>query len=271
MRIRDLGRWIVLALILAVAAFYSPQVGTLLVVGYIAYVLWSRRSAILSRIAVRKYQRGDTDGALSWYAKAAAAPKAAPAVHLSYALILLKSGDLDSVEKSLSQAAELELSEYDRNVLSAMRGLLAWKQGHPQKAAAELRALADEFQNTTLLGALGSLYLSEGMLDAALRHNLEAKEISPYDRIIGDNLARTYYLNGDIEKAEEIFDDLIDRSVRIPEPYINKALIQESRGNIVEAYNLVKQASQHSNSFLSYFSQEEIDEIVERIETIVEQ
>ena len=102
---------------------------------------------------------------------------------------------------------------------------------------------------------------------AAGTYNSEAKEIADDDQIICDNLARTYYLNGEIEKAEEIFDDLIDRAVHMPEPYLNKALILGSRNNTEEALGLVNRAKQYPYSHLSYFTRRELESIIERIES----
>jgi len=267
MNTKALGRWILPALILVITVLLNPGLGTLLVVGYIVYFLWAKRSDFVAQFAVRKYRQGDIERALTWYARAAASRNAKPMVYLSYALVLLKAGDLDAAEENLAGAAKHELSEYDQNALTAMCGLLKWKRGNPREAAVELQSLADEFKNPTLFGALGSLYLSEGMLDAALRHNSEAKEIADDDQIICDNLARTYYLNGEIEKAEEIFDDLIDRAVHMPEPYLNKALILGSRNNTEEALGLVNRAKQYPYSHLSYFTRRELESIIERIES----
>lgn len=270
MKTKALSGWIVPALILLIAVMFNPKLGTPLVIGYIVYILWSKRSLLMTHFAVKKYRQGDMEGALTWYARAAAGRNAKPMVYLSYALVLLKAGDLDAAEENLASVAESELSEYDRNVLTAMGGLLKWKRGNPRRAAVDLKSLADEFKNPTLFGALGSLYLSEGMLDAALRHNSEADEIAHDDQIIRDNLARTYYLTGEVEKAEEIFDDLIDRAVHMPEPYLNKALILRSRDKTDEALSVVSRAMQYPYSHLSYFSREEIEGIIERIESAAE-
>ena len=104
------------------------------------------------------------------------------------------------------------------------------------------------------LRALGSLYLSQGMLDRALRHNEAAYEMDEYDKIIGDTLARTYYLKGDVAKAEELWDDLIERAVQLPEPYLNKAILLSERGEEAAAEEMRERAGKYPLSALSYFS-----------------
>jgi len=147
-----------------------------------------------------------------------------------------------------------------------MRGLVDWKRGNERKAAADLGRLAEDFRNGTLFATLGSLYIAAGMTDEALRHNEEAREFDPSNSTIADNLGRSYYVTGRVEESEEIFDELIEKGAHIPEPYRNKALILEERGDTNEAAELVERAKQQPYSHLSYFSPEDIDEITERIE-----
>jgi tetratricopeptide (TPR) repeat protein len=267
MNIKSVRRWIIPALILLFSIFVSRPIGLTLVAVYFVYILWSSRSSIFSQLAIRKYRQGDRDGALTWFSKAAANSSAGGTVLLSYALVLLKAGDYDNAESQIERAAEQELAEYNKNVHAAMRGLLEWKRGNAKQAVMDLQSLADEFRNTTLFGALGSLFIAEGMMERALTFNLEAYEFDPYDSIIADNLVRTRYLRGEIEEAEEILDALIDRAPMIPEPFLNKALIHESREEWDDAWQMAHSARQCTYSYLSYFSPEEIEEICERIET----
>lgn len=267
---KRIGRWIVPTLILLVAILYNPQIGSILIAGYVVYVVWSTRSGLLSHLAVRKYRQADFEGALRWFSRAAANKKANATVVLSYALVLLKVGDFDAARACLDRVADQELSDYSKDALAAMRGVLEWKQGSARKAAADLGKLAEESKNANLFGALGALYISIDMLDAAYQIGLEAREFDPYNDTIADNLGRTLYLRGQIDEAEEIFDELIEREARLPEPYLNKALILESRGETEEAAGLVARARDIPYSHLSYYSPEDIELISERIEAKAE-
>ena len=267
MNIKLSGRWIFPALILLIALFVNRILGFVLIAGYFVFVLWTKRSDLLSQIAIRKYRQGDLDGACAWFAKAAAQGRVGSTTLLSYALVLLKVGDCDAAGSQIERASKEKLSEYNGNVLSAMRGLLEWKLGDPLRAATQLGALAGEFRNTTLFGALGALYIAEGLEADALRFNLAAYDFDPGDSIIADNLAHIRYLRGELEEAEEILDTVIDREPLIPEPYVNKALIHESRGELEEASRLTGRARQCTYSHLSYFSQSEIEDICDRIES----
>ena len=266
MKQNALTRWIPLVLIILVTVFYNARLGSILIFGYIIYLLVTNRSGFYAWVAIRKYKQYDLDGALSWFAKAAASKRASGTVLLSYALVLLKTGHIDEVESVLDRAEGQDLSDYNQNALQAMRGLLTWKRGRGGQAVVELRPLAEEFKNATLYGALGSLMLSQGMVDQALTLSEEGLEIDKYDKIITDNLARAHYLHGDVEKAEELWDDLVDREVRQMEPYVNKALILEERGELDEADTIASRARRQRYSHLSYFSESEIDEIIDRIE-----
>lgn len=266
MKQNALTRWIPLVLIILVTVFYNARLGSILIFGYTIYLLVTNRSGFYAWFAIRKYKQYDLDGALSWFAKAAASKRASGTVLLSYALVLLKTGHIDDVESVLDRAEAQDLSDYNQNALQAMRGLLTWKQGRGGQAVIELRQLAEDFENATLYGALGSLLIAQGMIDQALRVSEQGLEIDKYDKIITDNLARAHYLKGNVEKAEELWDDLIDREVRQMEPYVNKALILEDRGELDEADRIASKARRQRYSHLSYFSESEIDEIIDRIE-----
>ena len=187
---------------------------------------------------------------------------------LSYALVLLKAGEFDDASAQAERAAEQKLEAYNQNVLAAIRAILDWKRGNPKRAVADLESLAEEFRNTTLFGALGSLLIAEGSIEKALRFNLEAFDFDPHDSVIADNLARTRLLRRENEQAEEILDAVLDREPMTPEPFLNKAIILESRSEIEEAAQMVHRARKYAYSYLSYFRPEEIEELCERIESM---
>jgi tetratricopeptide (TPR) repeat protein len=253
-RLKNASRLIIPVLILLFTFFYNPHLGTVFLVGYIIYLAITSRSSFFTWLAIRDYNNSDWEGALKWFVRAAKNKRANATVLLSYSLVLLKTGDFERAERNVERASELELSDYNRKVVESMRGLLEWKTGNPRKAATALSRLAEEFENSTLYGALGSLYLSQGMLDRALRHNEAAYEMDEYDKIIGDTLARTYYLKGDVAKAEELWDDLIERAVQLPEPYLNKAILLSERGEEAAAEEMRERAGKYPLSALSYFS-----------------
>lgn len=261
-----LNRWIPIILIVLVTVFYNARLGSILMFGYVVFLVITNRAGFFSWMAIRKYKQHDLPGALSWFEKAAKSKRVPATVLLSYALVLLKTGDFDTAESVLDRAENQDLSDYNKNALAAMRGLLTWKRGRPGQAVVELRQLADEFKNITLFGALGSLYISQGMHDQAITLSEEGLELDKYDKIITDNLARAHYLKGEVDRAEELLDDLVDREVRQVEPYLNKALILEEREEIDEADRLVGRAKGQPYSHLSYFSEEEVEDIVSRIE-----
>jgi tetratricopeptide (TPR) repeat protein len=261
-----LSRWIPIIIIILVTVFYNVRLGSILIFAYIIYLVITNRAGFFSWLAIRKYKQYDFQGALDWFEKAAKSKRVPATVLLSYALVLLKTGDFDTAESVLDRAENQELSDYNKNALAAMRGLLTWKRGRPGQAVVELRRLADEFKNITLYGALGSLYIKQGMYDQAITLSEEGLELDKYDKIITDNLARAHYLKGDVEQADELLDDLIDREVKQVEPYLNKALILEERGEIEEADRLVERAKGQPYSHLSYLDESEVEEIMARIE-----
>lgn len=261
----NLKNLLIPAAIILITIFYSPQVGSILMIGYIAYVVVANLSSVYAWLAVRKYHKADLAGAEKWFGKAAESKKAGGTTLLSYALVLLKTGKFDEAERVVDRAAELELNDYNSKVVVSMRGLLEWKQGDPRAAAAELGELAEDFENTTLFGCLGSLYLAEGMNDAAWDHNQKAYEFNDSDPKICDNMARTHYLRGDVETAEDMWRSLTDRDVPRMEPYLNLALLLEERADDEDACKMAEAAHRFSYSHLSYFSEEEVNAAFERL------
>lgn len=269
--IRSLRRWLIPAALLLITLFVNRVIGVILIAGYLVYAIWTNRPAMLAQVAIRKYRQGDLAGAHTWFAKAARLPRADGTILLSFALVLLKRGSFEEAEAQMTRAAKLALSDYNRNALASMRGIIEWKTGDPAKAIDQLASLAEDFRNTNLFGALGSLYNAEERTDEGLEFNLEAYDFDPYDSVIADNLARTRYLRGEYEEAEELLDEILERQPPIPEPYLNKALILESREEIEEAGELVHRARGKTYSHLSYLAPEELETICERIESQTDQ
>ena len=95
-------------------------------------------------------------------------------------------------------------------------------------------------------------------LNKALELNKKAYQYNPNSKGVKDNLAYTYYLIGDSDRARRMYDELLEEPVSFPEAYYNAALVSHSQGNYEEAIRLFKQALSKPFSGLTAVTQDEI-------------
>ena len=84
------------------------------------------------------------------------------------------------------------------------------------------------------------------------------------DLVIADNLAESYAISGDIQKAGELYEKILEKDPHFPEPYYSYGLILIDKGEKERGIDLIKESLEKRFSFLSVKSKEEIEEILEK-------
>jgi Flp pilus assembly protein TadD len=92
-----------------------------------------------------------------------------------------------------------------------------------------------------------------GQKEKALEFNLEAYDFASDDAVICDNLAYSYYLNEDYDKAEEIYTMLLNKKnpPSFPEVYFNFGLVALKKEDKEKAKELFEKALLQKFSYLS--------------------
>ncbi len=255
-------------------SFLFGLVGTLALIVYLTYKNKLSFYAFLGKFS---YSRGNMDNAIKWYGRAASDPGSSPDSIISYAYLLLKTGQVDNAEQILdSYLARLTASKEKKMLARSIKALITWKRGNLDKAIETLEEVLENIETSNIYGSMGFLLIEKGNLDRALEFNLKAYDYNDSHDVILDNLGQTYYLRSEYEKSLEIYDKLMKKEPKpaFPEAYFNYGLLLLSMGKKEEAVEKMKQALDYRITFLSTITAEDIrrkidelgDEPMERTE-----
>ncbi|MCX7921158.1 MAG: tetratricopeptide repeat protein [Clostridia bacterium] len=245
---------------------YNFYIGMLAFFLYIGFLLYTGRAGLFTMVAQRKYSKRDMNGAVVWLKKAYDSGKAKPKTIISYAYLLLKIGRTGEADKVLSELLEKDLKDDDKMLIKSNMALVLWKKGKLDEAIAMLEELHRQVKNTTIYGSLGCLLILKGNLDRALKFNLEAYAYNSSNNIIMDNLGNTYYLREEYDKAQEIYQKLMEANPAFPEAYYNYGLVLLRRNESQKALDSFKKALKYQVSFLNTVTSEEIQQRIKELE-----
>lgn len=233
---------------------------------YLAALLYVKRVLVYTLMGSRNYALGKTEEALKWLKRAHETKKSGARPSVSYAYILLKSGDLIKSEEILQKLLKDNPSNQDTPYIKSNLALALWKKGDLDAAVGMLEELMQTYKTTTVYGSLGYLYILKGDLERALQFNLEAMDYNSADKVILDNLGQNYYLLGSYGKAREIYEPLIAQAPSFPEPYYNYALVLEKLGEPEPALEMAKKALNYKFTCLSSISKEEVESKIKQLD-----
>ena len=124
-----------------------------------------------------------------------------------------------------------------------------------------------DYKNTVVYGNLGYFYILDERYEKALEFNLEAYDYASDDFVICDNLAFSYYLNDNIQKAEEIYNLMHSAKIApaFPEAYYNYGLVMLKKGEKEKAKALFEEALLKKFSYLSDLNKETVEDALKKL------
>ncbi|NLN64228.1 MAG: tetratricopeptide repeat protein [Clostridiaceae bacterium] len=242
--------------------------GILGLLTYILICLYLTRTTIYRLRGQMEYQKGNTENALKWFKKAIQNKNAGIELKVSYGFILLKTGRLAEAEEILLDSLEKSKDPNDKNLTKSNLALVLWKKGELDNAISMLKEVIAEYKTTAVYGSLGYMMIEKGDLDEALEFNLEAAEYNAENTIIMDNLAHLYHLRGEMDKAEEIFNKLIEKSPHFPEAWYDYGKFLEDKGKKDEAAEMYRKALSYTFSFNSTITREQVQKCLDEVSDI---
>lgn len=187
-----------------------------------------------------------------------------------YAFFLMKNGDFKSARKIFDELifpCEKDMAKAKKDIKVQVKqnyALLLWKEGNLPEAIKITEEIIKDYKNTVVYGNLGYFYILDGQKEKALEFNLEAYDFASDDAVICDNLAYSYYLNENYDKAEEIYAELQSRKnpPAFPEVYYNFGLVSLKKGDKEKAKELFEKALLQKFSNLSDLDKDTVEKTI---------
>ncbi len=233
---------------------------------FLAYLLYTGRASLCTFIGGIRYSAGRTEEALKWFKRGYETQKAGVRSTVSYAYLLLKTGNVEESGLVLDKLLKGQLRREDELYAKSNLALVYWKKGELDAAVSTLEEVIQEYKTSSIYGSLGYLLILKGDLDRALEFNLEAYDYNSSNTVILDNLGQTYYLRGELDKSQETFETLLAKNPGFPEAYFNYALVLVKLGQGEKAAELLKKALESKFSFLSDITKDIVEAKLAEVE-----
>jgi len=123
-------------------------------------------------------------------------------------------------------------------------------------------------KNTIIYQNLGYFLILKGDYNEALEFNIEALDYNSSDLGIMDNLAQTYYYLEEINKAIELFDEIITKKPTFASPYYYYALALIEKNNKEKAIEVLKKGLKCNFNSLSIITKEDLEAKISELEMI---
>lgn len=225
------------------------------------------RPALLVKKGTELILNGNHKEGLEFFAKGAMSPKMKPYTKVRYAFLELKYGELKKAKKVISLI--INDSFADRKVKCEAKGvwaLISYMEGDMEQALEVCDFLYKNYKNTDVYCTMGYIYNLAKSPEEAVTFNLEAYGYNPDKAVISDNLGQAYYLNGEYEKAEELYEKIMKNPPNFPEAYYNYALVLMKKGDNEKATQMLKEALNKEFHNLTTVSYDAVSDTLKSLE-----
>ncbi len=239
-----------------------PLLTLLTTVVLIVYLI-IKRSEVVAIFAKRKFSKGKLKSALKWFAVANRIGKLGAASLMYYGYLLLRDGQIDLAGTILTHSSLAAKKPELKKRIKSLLAVVEWKRGNLDYAIEMTEETIADYKTTNIYQNLGLFYVIKGDARKALNFNLEAYDYNSDDMIIMDNLAESYALYGDDEKATEIYEALLKKKPHFPEPYYGFGMLLIKNGQKERGIELIEESLEKRFSFLSVLQKEEVEKMLE--------
>ncbi|AGC68572.1 tetratricopeptide TPR_2 repeat protein [Thermoclostridium stercorarium subsp. stercorarium DSM 8532] len=258
--------WGLIPLIVLLILFrISKTAGILGMLAYLVLIFVYNINLFYQIKGQTEYSKGNLQMAEKWFKKAAESGKANADVLVNYGFILFKEGKLKEAEEAFSKAMQKSKNQDEKNRVKSNLALVIWKKGELDKAFGMLKEVIAEYKTTAVYGSLGYLAIEKGDLDEALKINLEAYDYNSDNAIILDNLAHLYHLRGEMDKAGEMFEKLMEKKPHFPEAYYDYGKYLEDAGELDKAREMYEKALKCTFNFNNTITREQVQKELDRV------
>lgn len=227
--------------LIAAAVYFAARLAgffwsAVILVGVCIFVVYNRRSVIMTRLAMRAYfAGGDVAKGESWFEKAYKTGEMTPECKIAYSSFCLRENMFERGKKLLNEVINSRYSS-SQDKLGAKHNLavLIWREGDLDGAIELMEQVHSQMPTTATYGTLGVLYLERAKkadAGAALEFMLGAYDYNADDKTIADNLGELYLLLGEYDKAKTVYEKLLEKELQTPVPYYNYGRVLKAMGD----------------------------------------
>ena len=252
----------------AVALYFmfriSIELGYIAVLAIILYMFYKSIPSLIARMAGSALLKGNTEKALRLYKTATNFSKVSGKIHLSYATLLLRTGNPEQAVTEFNLVIMKNRKKDDiKNRAKQFRSLAYFKLGNTEQALEDALELFENYKNTITYGLYCYLMLATNApIDECYEICKEAYEYNSDDRDICDNMAAAHIKKGEFSEAKVITDEMIEKFPEFTEAYYHAAIIEKELGNKDKALELINMIDEKcKRTYLTTVSKEEIENL----------
>jgi tetratricopeptide (TPR) repeat protein len=239
-----------------------PNFLPVLIGAFLIYYLWSKRSIINYNKGIKALNNKDFQKGIIYLEKAVA-QGVSPMQEIRAAYAELKFGDIKKARIKLNiLLLNSKLKENFKNEAKCILAIVHINQGEIEEAREILDNLYKTFKNTNFYATYGYVAIATGEKEYYTKINADAYEYNSSNTVICDNYAHSLYLNGDYDKSEEIYQDLMEKNPNFPEAYYNYALVLKEKSNIDKAKEMLELALTKEFYGITTIKKEQVEDML---------
>jgi Flp pilus assembly protein TadD, contains TPR repeats len=230
--------------------------------------IFLNRASIYAFMGNQSFGKKDLTSAMKYYKKALSIRNCKSSICINYGYLLLKNGLIDEADEAFNKINKNVLSASESSQYKMTYSLVLWKKNMLDAALEMLEDVYSSYKCTTVFESFGYLLILKGDYEKALQINLEGYEYNDADNVIVDNLGETYFYLGQMDKALEIYENLLEKNPNFPEPYYYYALVLNNLGKKDNALEMLNKALSFKESNLSALTHLKIQTEIQRINSL---
>ena len=207
----------------------------LLLVLFVALIMFKRRAKILTRLASQLYFiNGDIEKAGKLFETAYKTGDMDARCKINYSAFCLRENRFEKGKRLLNEVINSKRTQTN-DKLDAKHNLavLLFKEGETDEAVNMMEMVHKQQPKTDTFASLGVFYLQKAKEENPLNYlpfMMEAYDYNSDDKTICDNLGELYFVLGEVEKAKEIYEKAMTLKFYTPVPYYNYGRVLKALG-----------------------------------------
>ena len=211
-----------MSLLVATILAFKTWLGSMLVTVWWFYFLINHRDFLCNIMGDIQMGGKKYPNAINFYKQSARTTVARMKYIKKYVITEIKYGDAEKAEETIRKIERdrrpkwIKENEID---LAYLKALVAWKKGDIDSSLNILNEILAKGENEEIQGTLAYMYLIKGNMQESLEFSKQAYEKYPNNIIAKSIFTISAYLNNNTELASELFEELVNQNLNIPDTF----------------------------------------------------